>query len=144
MTATDLVEIGDELPVVRDVVGVERVRRFLGLRGRFLNDGRFTDAEAAAKLGLRHVLVPGPLLAGIMARALHGWLLGSELAKLDIVFRRNVFQDEPFDVHGVVVDVEVREAGPSIDIDVTIVDEHGDRCTTGAATVVLPAASEQS
>jgi hypothetical protein len=137
------IEIGDELATIHDLVGNERVRRFLSLRGNYLNDGRFTDVNAAAALGLQHVLVPGPLLAGIMARALRGWLPGGELAKLDIVFRRNVWQDAPFEVQGVVVDVENREAGPSIDIDLTVVNDDGDRCVTGAATVVLHAASQQ-
>jgi hypothetical protein len=38
----------------------------------------------------------------------------------------------------VVVDVEERVDGPSVDLDLTLIDENGDRCVTGMATVVFP------
>lgn len=131
------VDIGDELPPCHDQVSNERVRHFLGVRGSSEVDGRFTSLDAAKALGLPRLLVPGPLLAGIMARAVREWLPRGRLAKLDIVFRRNVWQDAPFVVEGVVVDAEEREEGPAVDIDLTVLDEHGDRCVTGSSTVFL-------
>jgi hypothetical protein len=131
-------DLGDELGPARDCVGPERVRRFLTVRGSYRLDGRFTNLEAAQALGLPRLLVPGPLLAGIVDRTLRGWLPTGRLIKLDLVFRRNLWQDVPFDIHAVVVDVEERADGPSVDLDLTLIDENGDRCVTGMATVVFP------
>lgn len=131
-------DIGDELGPYRDRVDNGRVRHFLSVRGAYRVDGRFTNLDAARALGLPRLLVPGPLLAGILDRAVRSWLPTGRLVKLDLVFRRNVWQDAPFEVQAVVVDAEEREGGPSIDIDLTLIDEHGERCVTGAATVILP------
>lgn len=131
-------DIGEELGSYRDCVSLERVRRFLNVRGSSRLDGRFTNLEAAQALGLPRLLVPGPLLAGIVDRAVRGWLPRGRLVKLDLVFRRNLWQGVPFDLQAVVVDVENRAEGPSVDLDLTLTDDHGDRCVTGMATVVFP------
>jgi hypothetical protein len=132
-------DIGHEFEPYRDRVDTNRVRHFLSVRGAYRGDGRFTSVEAARALGLPRLLVPGPLLAGILDRTIRGWVPSGRLTKLDLIFRRNVWQDAPFEVHAVVVDAEVREGFPTVDLDLTVIDEHGERCVTGAATVVFPA-----
>ncbi|MCL6648974.1 MAG: hypothetical protein K6U89_11635 [Chloroflexi bacterium] len=132
------VAIGDELPVQEDCIGQERARRFLAVRGPQRNEGRFTNLEEARRLGLPRLLVPGPLLAAVLARTLRQWLPRGRLLKLDLVFRRNVWQEVPFTLHGVVVDTEERPEGPAVDLDLLVVDAEGERCVTGMATVILP------
>ncbi|MCS6802091.1 MAG: hypothetical protein RMM58_05705 [Chloroflexota bacterium] len=130
--------IGDELGPARDQVDQARVRRFLSVRGSGRHDGRFTSLEEAKALGLPRLLVPGPLLAGLLDRTLRQWLPTARLTKLDLVFRRNVWQDSPFEMQAIVVDILEDEGEPAVTLDLTVVDESGDHCVTGTATLVFP------
>lgn len=132
------IELGDEVGPVRENVANPRVMEFMKMRPRLTGDGRFTDPVKAKEMGLRGMIVPGPLSAGILAKFVYDWAPNGALAKLDIVFRRNVVQDTPVQLHGVVTDSEIRDEGPCVDIDLLITDETGDRLVTAAATVILP------
>lgn len=134
----ETVDIGDEIGPLTEIYTGEQVRRFLSIRGRMPQDGRFTNTEEAKKIGLPRVIVPGPMLSGILARVLREWAPNGRLTKLDLVFRRNVWQDWPITTEGVVTDIEERGEGPSVDCDLLMLDQSGERLVTGNATLLLP------
>jgi hypothetical protein len=134
----DDVDLGDEIGPLKENIANPRVMEFMKMRPRLAGDGRFTDPVKAREMGLKGMIVPGPLSAGLLAKFVQEWAPNGALDKLDIVFRRNVVQDTPIELHGVITDTEIREGKPSVDIDLLITDATGDRLVTAAATVVLP------
>ena len=97
----DEIEIGDELTANPDV-SMECVRRFVRATG--MMTARFTDHEGARKQGLPGAIVPGIMSQGILAALIHRWACGSQIQRIDTIFRAPVIVDSQPLARGVVTE----------------------------------------
>ena len=130
------IEIGDEIPRLEPDIRLETVQQFADSAG-VGRVGRFTDHEAARKEGLPGAIVPGIMSQGILAAMIHHWAPGSEIQRIDTVFRALLGADSRAVCQGVVTDTD--PAQRSVDIDLVIENEAGDTSVLGTATVVFGA-----
>ena len=129
------VEVGTELPAFTPDTTMDNVRRFCAAAGW---DGpRFTDHEAARKEGFDGAIVPGIMSQGILAAAIHRFVPGATLRRVDTVFRAPVLVDSSPLARGVVTHVDA-DTGTA-EIDLTLVNEAGETRVLGTAVVKLPA-----
>ncbi len=128
------IELGDELPEYVPDVSLSAVRSFAEAVG-VGRVGRFTDHEKARREGLPGAIVPGIMSQGLLAAMIHKWAPGSQIRKLDTVFRAPIVVDSQARCRGVITETEPDTS--SVDIDLTIVNELGETRVLGTATVVL-------
>lgn len=129
----DEVEFGDELPEHVPDVSLPNVRRFTDATG--MSFGRFNDHEEARKAGLPGAIVPGIMSQGIFAAMLHAWAPGSEIIRLDTIFRSPVVADTQIRCNGVVTDRDDDQR--TVEIDLTMLNEADETGVLGTATVRL-------
>ena len=129
------VHLGDELPVTHPDTSLEKVRQFVGVAG--MSFPRFTDHEAARAEGLPGALVPGIMSQGFLAAMVHAWAPGSRIRSLDTVFRNPIVVGTQATCRGAVTDVD--EERRVIEVDLTMLDEHGVTTVLGTAVVELDA-----
>lgn len=127
------VDFGDELPERLADVRIETVRVFTKAAG--MNFGRFNDHEEARKSGLPGAIVPGIMSQGIFAAAIHAWAPGSEVRKLDTIFRAPLVADTKVRVNGVVTDCD--EENKIVELDLTMTNEADETPVLGTALVYL-------
>ena len=95
---------------------------------------RFTDHEKARNEGgLPGAIVPGIMSQGILAAAIHRFVPGGTIRKIDTVFRATLLVDSHPVARGVVTHVD--EASGEAEIDLTIVNEEGETRVLGTAVV---------
>ncbi len=128
------IELGDELPEYTPDVSLSAVRSFAEAVG-IGRVGRFTDHEKARREGLPGAIVPGIMSQGLLAAMIHKWAPGSQIRKLDTVFRAPIVVDSQARCRGVITETEPDTS--SVDIDLTIVNELGETRVLGTATVRL-------
>ena len=129
-----MVEFGDEFEVTPDV-SMETVRAFV--KAARMDFWRFTDHEKARNEGgLPGAIVPGILSQGILAAAIHRFVPGGTLEKIDTVFRAPVIVDSSPLARGVVTHVDEDEG--TAELDLTLVNEAGETRVLGTAVVKLP------
>ena len=128
------IELGDELPEYAPDVSLSAVRSFAEAVG-IGRVGRFTDHEKARREGLPGAIVPGIMSQGLLAAMIHKWAPGSQIRKLDTVFRAPIVVDSQARCRGVITETEPDTS--SVDIDLTIVNELGETRVLGTATVRL-------
>ena len=128
------IELGDELPEYAPDVSLSAVRSFAEAVG-VGRVGRFTDHEKARREGLPGAIVPGIMSQGILAAMIHKWAPGSQIRKLDTVFRAPIVVDSQARCRGVITETEPDTS--SVDIDLTIVNELGETRVLGTAPVRL-------
>ena len=130
-------EIGDSIGPHHETITTEQVLRFMNMRPKMVGDGRFTDLAAAKELGLKGLIVPGPLQGAILSRVVRKWAPEAVMTKLDIVFRRNILQGQEVIFEGMVVDTD--EEARTAEVDLLIYDSALEKLVTGAATLHFPA-----
>ncbi len=126
------IELGDELPDYAPDVSLSAVRSVAEAVG-VGRVGRFTDHEKARREGLPGAIVPGIMSQGILAAMIHKWAPGSQIRKLDTVFRAPIVVDSQARCRGVITETEPDTS--SVHIDLTIVNEVGETRVLGTATV---------
>ena len=128
------VEFGADLPSFTPDTSLANVKRF----GKFVGWGgpRFTDHEAARKEGFPGALVPGVLSQGFLGAMVHRWAPTADIIAIDTVFRAPVLVDQPYQITGVVTDIN-EEAG-TVEIDITVLNDAGETRVFGTATARLP------
>jgi hypothetical protein len=139
--AQQSVDIGDEMPGFEVMFTLEDVTGFLGAwTGRTGGGGsRFTDASVAQREGFgQRPIVPGRMGLAYIARAILEWLPEGRIDKLDIVFRSPTFQGVKHQVGGVVTGKSEDDSQVTLELDVYLEREDGERPHRGAAVVVLP------
>ncbi|MGH0037422.1 MAG: MaoC family dehydratase [Myxococcota bacterium] len=127
------VELGDDLPDTRPDVSLEKVRRFCHTTG--MTFGRFLDDEAARSEGLPGAIVPGIMSQGLLAAMIHAWAPGSNVRKLDTIFRAPIPVGSSPVCRGAVTDLD--EEARTVEVDLTIVNEAGETRVVGTAIVAL-------
>jgi acyl dehydratase len=125
---------GDELPPFECAPGLPQVVRYCALNWNF--PVVFLDAEAARAAGLPGTIVPGPLKLGLIYRALDEWLGDSGyIRQVRAAHRRPDPTGRPLVVTGRVVRVFEEDGARRADIEIVIVNEHGDPSVRGFASV---------
>jgi acyl dehydratase len=131
------VEIGDEITPLPMNPTCETIAAYVKACG--ITEKRFTDEAYARSLGMDGVIAPGNMGLAYLSRMLNDWAQGAVLCKLEVRFRGFVKPGDQLTCKGLVVEKHVRGSANSIECDVFIENEHGDRPVAGSATVVLPA-----
>ena len=125
---------GDELPRFECAPGLPQVIRFCAMNWTF--PVFFFDAEAAKAAGLPGTIVPGPLKLGLIYRAIAEWLGDSGYVRqVRAAHRRPDLTGRPLVVSGRVARVYEESGARRADIEVVILNEHGEASVRGFASV---------
>jgi acyl dehydratase len=103
-----------------------------------ITEKRFTDDAYARSLGMDGIIAPGNMGLAYLSRMINDWAQGAILRKLDVRFRGFVKPGVQLTCKGLIVEKHVRGSENSIECDVFIENESGDRPVAGSATVILP------
>lgn len=104
-------------------------------------DGRFTDPEAAKRLGLDGPIVPGSFSLSVLTRIVNDWAgMEGRIKTVEVNFRRPVQHDMELTAMALVTDTEDgEEAGLGrVKLDVFLENDSGERPVQGTAVVDLP------
>ena len=96
---------------------------------------RFTDDEGARREGLPGMITPGNMSMGLVASYLERWAGPAMLRRLGTTFRGLLLPDRTIRIHGVVTQRD--EATRTVEVDVWIENDDGERSVIGTATVAL-------
>lgn len=129
----DEVGEGDELPDEEIFLSKEAVRAYARAAG--IAFPRFTDDEGARREGLPGMIAPGNMSMGILSARLERWAGPGSLARLGTTFRGLVLPDNTVRLCAVVTEKD--DAARSVEIDVWMESEEGERLVIGTATVKL-------
>lgn len=131
--AYDEVFEGDELGPVELQLPADQVRAYA--RAADIYFPRFTDDEAAKREGLPGMIAPGNMSMGLLATLIDGWAGPGGLRRLGTTFRAIVRPDRTLRLCGAVT--EKHDATRTVEVDVWIESDEGDRLVIGTATVAL-------
>ena len=131
--AFEAVEEGDELPVREVFLAKDQVRDYARAAGQW--SARFTDDEGARREGLPGMITPGHMSMGLLAGLIEGWAGTGTLRRLGTTFRGLVMPDRTLRLCGAVTQKDA-SAG-TVELDVWIESEDGERPVIGTATVAL-------
>jgi len=126
------VEEGDELPVSEIDLTADRIRDYARAAGMWAP--RFTDDEAARREGLPGMIAPGNLSMGLLGVLVEGWAGAGALRRLGTTFR-GIVRPGRLRLCGAVT--ERNEAQRTVELDVWLENEDGERSVIGTATVAL-------
>ncbi len=135
------VDPGDEhqtswTPTTESVIGyMNASERFGG------GDGRFTDPEAAKRLGLEGPIAPGAFSLSVLTRIVNDWVgMEGRIRVVEVNFRRPVQHGVELTAMALVTDTEdAEEPGLGrVKLDVFLENDSGERPVQGTATVDLP------
>ena len=127
------VEEGDELPIEELYLSRDAVRAYASASG--IAFARFTDDEAARREGLPGMIAPGNMSMGLLAGRLERWAGAGSLARLGVTFRGIVLPDQTVRLCAAVTQKD-EDAG-TVEIDVWMESEQGDRLVIGTASVKI-------
>ena len=124
---------GDEIDVASVLHAKDAVRAYARACSIFFP--RFTDDEGARREGLPGMITPGNMSMGLVSTFLERWAGPNTLRRLGTTFRGLLLPDQTIRLCGVVTqrDEETR----SVEVDVWIENEDGERAVIGTATLAL-------
>jgi acyl dehydratase len=96
---------------------------------------RFTDDEGARREGLPGMITPGNMSMGLVSAFLERWGGAGTLRRLGTTFRGLLLPGRTVRICGVVTERD--EAARSVEVDVWIENEDGERAVIGTATLAL-------
>ena len=129
----DAVQEGDDLAVRTLFLAKERVRAYARAAGQW--SARFTDDAGARQEGLPGMITPGNMSMGLLMALVEDWAGAGTLRRLGTTFRGLVLPDHTFRLCGTVTQKD--EGTRTVEVDVWIENEDGERPVIGTATVVL-------
>ena len=127
------VEEGDELPSRSVFLSKDQVRAYARAGGQW--SPRFTDDEGARKEGLPGMITPGNMSMGLLASFIEDWAGTGTLRRLGTTFRALVLPDRDIRLCGAVT--QKADAARTVELDVWLESEEGERLVIGTATVAL-------
>ena len=130
------VDIGDEITPLPMNPTSETIAAYVKACG--ITEKRFTDEVYARSLGMDGAIAPGNMGLAYLSRMLNDWAQGAVLRKLEVRFRGFVKPGDQLTCKGLIVEKHARGSANSIECDVFIENENGDRPVAGSATVELP------
>jgi acyl dehydratase len=129
----DAVEEGDELPTRELFLAKDQVRAYARAAGQW--SPRFTDDEGARREGLPGMITPGNMSMGLLTALIESWAGPGTLRRLGTTFRGLVLPDRTFRLCGTVTQKD--EHARTVELDVWIESDEGERPVIGTATVAL-------
>lgn len=133
MRAFDGVFEGDEIEPASFLHAKDRVRAYARACDIFFP--RFTDDEGARREGLPGMITPGNMSMGLIASYLERWSGAGSLRRLGTTFRGLLLPDKRVRICGVVTQRD--EVTRTVEVDVWIENEDGERSVIGTATLAL-------
>jgi acyl dehydratase len=127
------VEEGDELPTRRLFLAKDQVRAYARAAGQWAP--RFTDDEGARQEGLPGMITPGNMSMGLLATMIEEWAGPGALRRLGTTFRGLVLPDRTVHLCATVTQRDAEQR--TVELDVWLESEEGDRLVIGTATVRL-------
>ena len=111
----------------------------VGNPGAGTRPDRFTDDEAARKIGMPRAIVPGALSLCMATRLVTDWMgTRGRLHSIDVDFRRPMLHEDNVRVLGLITDAQDDDGRPTVKLDVYIENDRGERPLQGVAVVELP------
>lgn len=133
MRAFDTVEEGDEVPAREFLLDKDQVRAYARAAGQW--SARFTDDEGARKEGLPGMITPGNMSCGLLTGLLEAWAGAGTLRRLGVTFRGLVLPGRRIRLCGTVTEKD--EGRRTVEVDVWLETDEGERAVIGTATVAL-------
>jgi len=127
------VEEGDELPVVELLLEKDMVRAYARAANQWAP--RFTDDDGAKQEGLPGMITPGNMSLGLLAGMIERWAGIGGLKRLGLTFRGLVMPGRTIRLCGAVTEKHAERR--SVELDVWLESDEGDRWVIGTATVAL-------
>ena len=131
------VELGDQIGPLETEATDEGVIAFCQVWDNPMPN-RFTDSDAAIRVGLPGPIVPGIMAMAIITRLLTDWAGPECLKDLDVVFRQPVPHHQPLTVTATITDTRQEGGENLVDCDVMLTGSMGERYVGGKAIVALP------
>jgi acyl dehydratase len=129
----DDVAEGDELPVRELFLAKDQVRAYARAANQW--GARFTDDEGARREGLPGMITPGNMSMGLLTTLIEAWAGPGVLRRLGTTFRGLVLPDRTIRLCGTVT--EKNERTRTLELDVWLESDEGERLVIGTATVAL-------
>jgi acyl dehydratase len=129
----DQIDEGDELAPGELYLAKEQVRAYARAANQW--SARFTDDEGARREGLPGMITPGNMSLGLLTAFIEGWAGVGRLRRLGVTFRGLVQPDRTIRLRGAVTQKD--ERGRTVELDVWLETEDGERPVIGTATVAL-------
>jgi acyl dehydratase len=133
VTTFDAVAEGDELPVQELFLSKDQVRAYARAANQWAP--RFTDDEGARGEGLPGMITPGNMSMGLLAAAIESWAGAGALRRLGTTFRALVLPGRTVRLCGTVT--QKHDRSRTVELDVWLESEEGERLVIGTATVAL-------
>ena len=127
------VEEGDELPTRELFLSKDQVRAYARAANQW--SARFTDDEGARKEGLPGMITPGNMSMGLLTGLIEAWAGPGVLRRLGTTFRGLVLPGRTVKLCGTVTQKDERTR--SVELDVWLESDEGERLVIGTATVAL-------
>jgi hypothetical protein len=124
---------GDEIDAQSFVHMKQSVRAYAKASDIFFP--RFTDDEGARREGLPGMITPGNMSMGLIATFLERWSGPGSVRRLGTTFRGLLLPDRTIRICGVVTQRD--ESTRTVEVDVWIENDDGERSVIGTATVAL-------
>ena len=124
---------GDEIDADSSLHSKDRVRAYAKASDIFFP--RFTDDEGARREGLPGMITPGNMSMGLVSTFLERWAGPGTLRRLGTTFRGLLLPGRTVRLCGVVTERD--EATRSVEVDVWIENDDGERAVIGTATLAL-------
>ena len=124
---------GDELPAQSLFLAKDRVRAYAHAAGQATP--RFTDDEGARQEGLPGMITPGNMSMGLLTGLIESWAGPGVLRRLGTTFRGLVLPGRTIHLCGTVTQKD--EATRTVELDVWLESDEGDRLVIGTATIAL-------
>jgi acyl dehydratase len=129
----DAVEEGDDVPARELFLAKDQVRAYARAAGQW--SPRFTDDEGARAEGLPGMITPGNMSLGLLTTLLEAWAGPGTVRRLGVTFRGLVLPDRTIRLCGAVT--QKHPASRTVEVDVWLESDEGDRWVIGTATVAL-------
>ena len=127
------VQEGDELPTRELFLAKEMVRAYARAANQW--SARFTDDEGARKEGLPGMITPGNMSMGLLTGLIESWAGPGVLRRLGTTFRGLVLPGRTIHLCGTVTQKD--EATHTVELDVWLESDEGERLVIGTATIGL-------
>jgi hypothetical protein len=127
------VEEGDELPPRELFLEKDQVRAYARAANQW--SPRFTDDEGARREGLPGMITPGNMSMGLLTMLIEDWAGPCVLRRLGTTFRGLVLPGRTIRLCGNVTQKD--EPARTVELDVWLESDEGERLVIGTATVAL-------
>jgi hydroxyacyl-ACP dehydratase HTD2-like protein with hotdog domain len=134
MSRWDNLREGEELPALELRPDLGQVIRYCALQWAF--PPFFYDADEARAIGMPGTLVPGPLKAGLLYRAIEAWL-GEDgfVRQVRAAHRRPDITGDPIVITGRVARVYEEDEAHRADLELVIINKEGQPSVRGFGVV---------